>query len=50
MNWILTIQNKGGLVSKVGYTDKSRDQIEAIKNKWIDEGLKVLRVSQRAGA
>lgn len=49
MNWVLTIRNKGGLVSKIGYTHKTAEQIKTIEKKWIDEGLEVIEVSRRDG-
>lgn len=47
MNWILTIRNKAGLISKIGYTNKTIDQIESIKDRWIDEGMEVIQVSRK---
>ena len=49
MNWVMTIENKGGLVSKVGYTNKTAEQIKDIEQKWIAEGMRVLRTSRREG-
>ena len=47
MSWILTIRNKAGIVSSIGYTHKTAEQIEAIKAKWIAEGVNVIRVKRR---
>lgn len=47
MNWIMTIENKGGLISNVGYTNKTAEQIKDIEQKWITEGLRVIKVLKR---
>lgn len=49
MNWIMTLRNKAGLVSRVGYTNKTQEQIQQIKDKWITEGVDVIKVSSREG-
>lgn len=47
MNWTITIRNKAGIVSTVGYTYKTIDQIELIKARWISEGMEVIKVRRR---
>lgn len=47
MSWTLTIRNKAGIVSTVGYTHKTIEQIEAIKARWISEGMEVIKVTRR---
>ena len=45
----MTLRNKAGHISKVGYVEKSQQQIEQIKDKWISEGVDVVEVSTREG-
>jgi hypothetical protein len=47
VNWIMTLRNKSGIVSKVGYTHKSRQDIESISAKWISEGVEVIKIEER---
>ena len=47
MNWIITLKNQSGLITSVGYTHKTQEQIEQIKNKFIAQGLKIVKVTNR---